>query len=274
MEFANPALLGWLGLAGVPLLIHLLARPRPQRVPFAAVRFLQATTEKSRRILRVKNLLLLLARMLVLAAFVLAVARPLGSGAATLDDAPARGPSVAVIVDDTLGLQYGERYAAVRAAATRVLEGLAPGVPAAVYFASGERTPYLLDHEGLRLEVLRASCTARFAELTGVLRRVLADARERELSEIHVVTDLAAVKWPVLPRDAVPAAHPPRVIVIDVAGDRSAAVNGAVLALALNPDAPRAGQQVEVRATVALGGAGSGAGGGGGGGGGAESRRV
>lgn len=252
MEFAHPALLGWAALAGIPVLIHLLARPRPQRIPFAAVRFLKATQEKSRNVLRLKHLLLLLLRVLVLVAFVLAVARPVAHGVAALADAPVVGAGAAVLVDDTFGLRYGDRYAATREAAARALDALPPGAPAAVFFASGERTAFLLDHEGLRQEVLRAPCSARWADLTGVLRRILAESARRDVSAVTVVTDLAANKWPPLPADASPPDRkPPTLTVIDV-GDADTA-NASVRAVTLDPEEPRAGQRVRVRAVAAGG---------------------
>ncbi|MBI3268363.1 MAG: BatA domain-containing protein [Planctomycetes bacterium] len=253
MDFANPALLGWTALAGVPVLIHLLARPRPQRIPFAAVRFLRVTQEKARRVYRLKNFLLLALRMLVLSLFVLSVARPIAHQAAGLADEAAFGASVAVIVDDTLGMRWKDRYDLARSEAARILTRQPPGTQAAVFFASGDRTAFLLDHAGLEQEVLRSPCSARWADLTGCLVRVLGEATRREVSAVYVVTDLAASKWPALAKDALLAGGPglPPISVVDV-GDRDAA-NDSVQDVRLDAEEPRAGQRVEVRARIRAG---------------------
>ena len=74
--FASPALLGWLALAAVPVLIHWLFRRRYREVSWAAMQFLHAAARKQSRRTRLKQLLLLAARVLILALIVFALARP------------------------------------------------------------------------------------------------------------------------------------------------------------------------------------------------------
>ena len=72
----HPELLGGLALVGVPILIHLLLRKRPQPRPWAAMRWLLAAAKAAQRRWRLTNLLLLLLRCLIISLAVLAVARP------------------------------------------------------------------------------------------------------------------------------------------------------------------------------------------------------
>jgi hypothetical protein len=72
----HPELLAGLALVGVPILIHLLLRKRPQPRPWAAMRWLLAAAKAAQRRWRLTNLLLLLMRCLIIALAVLAVARP------------------------------------------------------------------------------------------------------------------------------------------------------------------------------------------------------
>ena len=66
--FLHPwALLG-LAAAGIPVLLHLLARREPPTVVFPAVRYLIATTREHQRRLKLQNLLLLLLRTLLVIA--------------------------------------------------------------------------------------------------------------------------------------------------------------------------------------------------------------
>jgi hypothetical protein len=76
MTFIHGYLLGGLLLAGVPVLLHLLMRQKPRRLRFPAFRFLKARQRTNQRKLRLQHLLLLLLRVLVVAALCLALARP------------------------------------------------------------------------------------------------------------------------------------------------------------------------------------------------------
>lgn len=101
MSLLSPlALLGLLGLA-LPLIAHLLGRERPQRIRFAAVRFVtpREPVVTQRRELRDRPLLLL--RLLLLAAFVLVLARPVVSSEAAV--AVLAEPHDAVILLDASG---------------------------------------------------------------------------------------------------------------------------------------------------------------------------
>ena len=74
--FLNPALLLWLGLAGAPIVIHLLNRRRFRTLHWGAMQFLEESVAKSSRRLRIEQLLILLLRMLIVAFIVYAMARP------------------------------------------------------------------------------------------------------------------------------------------------------------------------------------------------------
>ena len=78
MSFLFPTLL-WVGLPliAVPVLIHLLHRGRQERLPWAAMQFLVESQRKYQRWVNLKQLLLLLARMAVVAVVALLVAQPL-----------------------------------------------------------------------------------------------------------------------------------------------------------------------------------------------------
>jgi hypothetical protein len=76
MTFIHGYLLGGLLLAGVPVLLHLIMRQKPKRLPFPAFRFLKARQRTNQRKMRLQHLLLLLLRVLVIASLCLALARP------------------------------------------------------------------------------------------------------------------------------------------------------------------------------------------------------
>ena len=149
--FLHPwALLG-LAAAGLPLLLHLLARREPPALEFPAVRYLMETARRHERRLKVQNYLLLVLRTLLVAALVLAASGPhldtrLGAGHA---------PSALVLVVDN-SLSSGAVVdgvpvlAQLRDAAARVLAQASP-----------EDTVWLLTTDGIPRrgspEVLRQS---------------------------------------------------------------------------------------------------------------------
>jgi hypothetical protein len=76
MTFIHAYLLGGLVLAGVPVLLHLIMRQKPKRLPFPAFQFLKLRRRTNQRKLRLQHFLLLLLRVLVVAALCVALSRP------------------------------------------------------------------------------------------------------------------------------------------------------------------------------------------------------
>jgi hypothetical protein len=76
MTFVFPLLLGGLALMVIPVLLHLIMRQKPKHLPFPAIRFLLLQHRANQRRLQLRHLLLLAIRMLLIAAIVLALARP------------------------------------------------------------------------------------------------------------------------------------------------------------------------------------------------------
>lgn len=76
MQLINPAILFGLGLAAVPVVLHLLLKARPKPHVFPALRLLAVRRRHNTRRLRLRHLWLLLLRMALIALVVMAVARP------------------------------------------------------------------------------------------------------------------------------------------------------------------------------------------------------
>jgi hypothetical protein len=76
MTFVFPLLLGGLVLTGIPVVLHLIVRRKPKRLPFPAFRFLAQQQRSNLRKLRLRHLLLLLLRVFLIAAMCLLLARP------------------------------------------------------------------------------------------------------------------------------------------------------------------------------------------------------
>jgi len=128
--FMNAGLLGWLALASVPIIIHLLIRRRVQRLPWAAMSFLAHAHRRTRRRIQLENLLLLALRMLAIILLVLGAARPFLEATSPIADLAHSQRHVAVIVDVSGSMGYdegtGPGFEKARRAAERVLSALKP----------------------------------------------------------------------------------------------------------------------------------------------------
>ncbi|MBX3438478.1 MAG: BatA domain-containing protein [Planctomycetaceae bacterium] len=76
MSWLHPAILYGLALAAIPVILHLLLRQKPKQLLFPALRLIQQRQRQNVRRMRIRHLLLLLLRVAVIAALVLAMARP------------------------------------------------------------------------------------------------------------------------------------------------------------------------------------------------------
>jgi hypothetical protein len=80
MTFLQPLLLAALPLVALPIIIHLINQRRYQTIQWAAMIFLLAANRMSRGYAKLRQMLILLFRMLAIAGLIFAVSRPLSSG--------------------------------------------------------------------------------------------------------------------------------------------------------------------------------------------------
>src|SRR4051812_705512 len=98
--FLNPIFLAGAALVAVPVLLHLLMRPRPKHLAFPALRFIRQRHDVNRRQMRLRNWLLLLLRAAVIAILAVALARPTVPVTSAVGDR--EGPVAAAFIFDTL----------------------------------------------------------------------------------------------------------------------------------------------------------------------------
>ena len=141
--FTNIALLA--GLVGIaaPILIHLLLRRKSQRLRFSTIQFFVKKDEQSMRKRKLRNLLLLAARVLLFALIVLAFARPYlrGGGAAT---ALTPRQQVILLLDSSASMQAsgpgGQQWTRAKDLTQKVLSGLQADDRAALVSCSTRST--------------------------------------------------------------------------------------------------------------------------------------
>src|ERR1051325_8077272 len=105
--FLNNALLWGLGLASIPLIIHLLFRRKFRRIDWAPMRYLKLTIQRNRRRIQIEQWLLLLLRIALPVLLFLFLARPVvhPTGLERWLGAGGR-PTQVILVDDSLSMGY------------------------------------------------------------------------------------------------------------------------------------------------------------------------
>ena len=106
MSLLNPALLAGLGLAAIPILLHLLMRAKPKRLIFPALRLILQRRKQNTRRMQLRHFWLLLLRVLVIALIVLALTRP-SLPAANYSLTWFEAGTLAVIVALAVGAYFG-----------------------------------------------------------------------------------------------------------------------------------------------------------------------
>ena len=102
MGFLAPIFLA-LGLgAAVPLLIHLLRRRTGVRIDFPAARYLARAEQEHSRRLKLRNLLLMMLRVLAVACIALAAAEPVGRTLGRLVGAGHAPAAIGIVLDNSL----------------------------------------------------------------------------------------------------------------------------------------------------------------------------
>lgn len=109
MQFGNPLVL-WalLGLV-IPILIHLLRLRKYKTVYFSNVNFLEQIRIESNKMSRIKNLLILISRVLAIAFLVLAFAKPFIPYNNDAKDLDAQQTNI-IFVDNSFSMQVGDNY--------------------------------------------------------------------------------------------------------------------------------------------------------------------
>ena len=98
MSLLTPWALGLAALAAIPVAMHLLRRDTRRRIAFPAVRYLRSARERSARAVRLRDRLLLLARVGLVTALAVAAAAPLAGRGGASDHEPS---DVVLLIDNS-----------------------------------------------------------------------------------------------------------------------------------------------------------------------------
>lgn len=200
MDFVNPVMLGGAALAGIPILLHLIMRQKPQHLEFPALRFIRRRKEANRRRMRLRHLLLLLLRVLAICLVALAFARPSikSSGGIANQEMPV---AAALVFETSPRMQYQHQNRSRLEQAQEIAEGLLPQLPADSEVAVFESTPgaavFQVDIAAAkqRVERLDISWTGRPLESSILDALALLEQSDLQRKEIYIFTDLSRREW-------------------------------------------------------------------------------
>jgi hypothetical protein len=238
-------LLAFIGVAAavIPILIHLLLKQQPKRVPFPAIRLLRNRRNVVMRSLNLRHLLLLLLRILVLAFLGFALARPtLKLGGPLAVDAEA--PVAATLIFDTspsmeFKFEGKTRLEAAKELGKKVLEKFGEGSEIVVIDSATPTTHAPVDLLGAVARLDRLAMQPAQRPIGQSIEAALRGLSKSGMSrcEVYVFTDMAAHSWSAVDATAIKSAYEmidggAAVYVLDVSGKvaRNVAISAPKLA--------------------------------------------
>ena len=211
--FLSPLFLIGMLAAGIPLIIHLSRSRRMNKMRFSTTRFFTDQFLRSYRMSRLKELLLLIARMALFALLAMALAQPIFMPKGHALSTGKR--SIVIVLDNSASMDYVEdgvrMFDKAKVAAGDVLSSLRPGDAAAVVLAARrgtgpealfpEPTTSLKDVEkainALTVASLGTDLQAAVDQAETIVRKGAAQSRE-----VYVLSDLQDSGWEIRQRQA------------------------------------------------------------------------
>ncbi|MFD2098717.1 BatA domain-containing protein [Flagellimonas iocasae] len=213
MQFKHPEILWALALLVIPVLIHLFQLRRYKKTPFTNVAMLQKVVSESRKSNSLKKWLLLLTRLALMAAIIIAFAQPFSSTETAL-----REKETVVYLDNSFSMQAKTNGLSLLEKAVQDLIRNSKGETVFSLFTN-ESTyddvnindiqnillslPYT--HKQLNLEEIKLKATTLFSKSTSTIKNliVISDFQQRIASNTPTQDSLISVHLvPVQPREA------------------------------------------------------------------------
>ncbi len=203
MGFLQPLALIALPLIALPILIHLINQYRHRTIPWAAMMFLMRAKRMSKGMARLRHFLILLMRVLAVAALIFVVSRPLSGG--WLGSIGMSKPDATLILLDRSAsmemqdLQTGQskRSAALQKLAELLEQGDYGTHLILIDSASGQLQE--VDSPKALLDIPIAGPSATSADIPGMLASTLAylNANESGRVDVWICSDLNENDWDV-----------------------------------------------------------------------------
>ncbi|MBI3856040.1 MAG: BatA domain-containing protein [Planctomycetes bacterium] len=223
--FTHPMFLWGLLAAPLPLLLHLINRTRAKKVPFTALRFIEQSLAQQSIKYRLRELLLLLLRVAMLALMALLLARP--HFRSKYFNIARKVQSTAVLaLDDTLSMSYreGERtlWERAREESLKYLDTLNEESRVSFYPLSEDPGALNGDLERVRKQIREWAPCGRAAQCVPALTRAarMLEGIKTGAREILLFTDLTKVSLEGLAKESVKLPPETALYLIDVGESR------------------------------------------------------
>lgn len=204
MAFLNPFFLFGLLAAGIPLLIHLWNRRRVVTIDFSSLMFLAAAHRENARRFQLRQLLILLLRMAIVALIAFALARPFLTLGLPVASVRAK-TDVVIVLDNSYSMGYqevdGVRFEKAKTLATDILDTLRHGDSATLILMSDTPQPVFQQLTPDLESVIAAINTAEISYRTTNVQPSLELAHEiltesEQLNkELYLISDFARNGW-------------------------------------------------------------------------------
>ena len=200
MTFLQPGLLWMLPLAALPVIVHLLNLRRHRKVDWGAMQFLLQATRQRRGHTRLRHLLILLSRVLAIAALALVISRPMaGRWFGLLSGRP---DTVIVIMDrsPSMSQQDIQSNTSKRSMAIRQIVSAIERVgqpPNLALIESASQTPQVVAVAQSLLEIPETGASDAPASLPRMLQEALSYVVENQSgrTDIWICSDLQSADW-------------------------------------------------------------------------------
>lgn len=199
LQFLAPLFLAALLAVAIPVLVHLTNRPRDRVLAFPSLMFLRRIQYRTVRRQKIRHWMLFLLRagavMLLAAAF----ARPLleGRGAESLAAGSSR--DLVIVLDQSMSMGYGDRWARATDAARRALASLGADDRGALVLFDDQAVQVDWTRSAGDLDAALAAArptasSTRYSAAIGAARDLLQDAT-RPRQEVVLISDFQRSGW-------------------------------------------------------------------------------
>ncbi len=203
------------GALAIPVAVHFLTKPRPVTYPLATIRFLREVIEEKRSRSRLRDLIVLILRMLAVGLLAMALARPWISNSQSIETIPNDATARVIVIDVSQSMSAkSEGTTAIAKAQSLAMKYLeyAPNLQANVVLVGAKARPVFRSvspnlasvREAVRSAVPRCEkADVKFA--MNLIGSMLSESSAAK-TELIIISDFQRSNWSNLYLDSIPAA--------------------------------------------------------------------
>ncbi len=201
LQFLTPLFLAaGAAAASLPLIIHLLNRERARRLVFSTIRFIKMSHQANVQRHRLKQLLLLLMRILILALLGLAFARPFFANTPATTGVTGGIRNIVIILDTSYSMGYLDTFNRAKKAVIELADDLQPSDASALIFTNNRAKivkPLDAEHRQIQTAVAGAQLTNHMTDYLDAIQSADEILGEAEIGrkQIYFVSDLQRIGW-------------------------------------------------------------------------------